>query len=137
MYIYRCSSCRACKFGVNTTQVLAPFRSTPFVINQRLTCRTDHVVYVLTCHCGLRYVGSTKLQAHVRILQHLRAIVNSDPTYPVASHFKEVHNNNLNHLKYFVMDSVPLRQLEFKYILLLNSKAPSGLNLSEDLHHFL
>lgn len=145
---FKCSSCRACKFGINTTQVMTPFRSTPFFINQRLTCRSDHVVYVLTCDCGLRYVGSTKLQAHVRILQHLQAIVNSDPSYPVARHFKEVHKNNLNHIKYFVMDSVPpprrggnrektLRQLESKYILFLNSKAPFGLNLSEDLHNFL
>lgn len=143
---FKCSSCRACKFGINTTRVPTQFRSSRIVINQRLSCRTDHAVYVLSCDCGLRYVGSTKLQVHMRILQHRRAIVNSDPTYPVARHFKEAHNN-LNHLRYFI-DCVPplrrggnrekiLRQLESRYILLLNSKAPTGLNLSEDLHHFL
>lgn len=52
-------------------------------------------------------MGSTKLQVFNRILQHLRAVVNSDSGYPVARHFKLVHKNNLNELSYFVIDSVP------------------------------
>lgn len=77
----------------------------------------------------------------MRILQHLRARVNNDHTYPVARHFKEVHNNNLQHLTYFVIDNVPtsrrgcnceklLRQLESQYILELNSKTPGGLYIA-------
>lgn len=88
----------------------------------------EFAVYVLTWACGLQYVGSTKLHLHVRILQHLRTIVSSDPTYPVARHFTSLYNNDLSCLKYFVIGAVPplrrggnrekmLRWLESKFIL--------------------
>lgn len=145
---FKCNTCRACKFGRNQFEYTTPFDDIPIKIKGHHTCRTDHAVYILKCSCDLIYVESTKLQVYARILQHLRAIVNSDSNYPVARHFKAVHSNDLKDLYYFVIDAVPkqirggnrerqLRQLESRYIVKLDSKMPNGLNTGDDLHNFL
>lgn len=140
---FKCNSCRACECGINKTTYITPFTENPIKIKKNLTCRTEYVVYVLGCPCGLQYVGSTKLQAHKRILQHMRAISNNDHAYPMARHFKESHNNNLRKLTYFLIDAIPqskrggdqeskLRRLETKYIIELDTRIPNGHNSSED-----
>lgn len=145
---FKCSTCRACKFGVNTSHYTTAFATNKIELRSHFNCRTEYAVYLLQCTCRLRYIGSTKLPDYVRILQHLRAIVNSDPAYPVARHFKVEHANNLNCLQYYVIDSVPpnkrggnrekqLRRLESKYIIELDTKYPNGLNTGEDMHNFL
>lgn len=145
---FKCNTCRACKFGVNTHQYTEAFGLVPVKLSGMFTCKTELAVHVLKCSCQLQYVGSTKLPVFNRILQHLRAIVNSDPNYLVARHFKLVHKNNLSNFSYFVIDAVPrslrggnrekrLRQLETEYILKLDTKMPKGLNTGEDLHNFL
>lgn len=103
----KCNTCRACKFGINTSQISTVYGPSIYKITARYSCRTEYAVYVLRCACRLVYVGSTKLQVHMRIPQHLRAIVNSDTAYPVARHFKAVHHNLLNYLEYFVVAAIP------------------------------
>lgn len=103
----KCLSCRACRFGINTTHYFTPFCPDPIAIRGCNDCKTEFEVYVLTCTCNLRYVGSTRLQVHVRTVQHLRAVVNNDSSYPVARHFKQKHNNNLQCLTYYVIAAIP------------------------------
>lgn len=144
----KCSSCRACKFGTNKTHYTTPFSNMQVPIKGSFTCKAEFAVYVLTCTCGLHYIGSTKFQVHVRILQHLRAILHTDHSYPVARHFKTAHNSNINCLSYYVISAIPksrrggnreraLRQLETRMILEFNCKMPNGLNNTEDMHNFL
>lgn len=99
--------CKACLHAINKNTYKTPFCDREYKIIKLLTCRTEFAVYVLLCPCGLQYVGSTVLQVHKLILQHLRTITNQDNTYPVAHHFKEKHNSNSTELKYFVLDTVP------------------------------
>ncbi|XP_078539298.1 uncharacterized protein LOC144824087 [Lissotriton helveticus] len=140
----KCSKCKACTHGINTTRVHIPFRNKPYLLREAFTCKTDFAIYVLVCSCGKRYVGSTIHPAHVRILQHLRAIANHDPAYSVARHIHKAHNGNANNIQYFVIDNIPrnirggnrllaLRRLESRYIILLISKVPFGLNADEAL----
>lgn len=144
----KCSTCKACKHGISKTMYRTAFNTTPTKIDKLITCKTEIAIYILECSCGLQYVGSTKLQVHKRILQHLRAITNSDTTYPVARHFNEKHGNDISHLKYYAIDAIPplsrggnrealLRKLETRYILEFDCKSPHGLNTTEDLYTWL
>lgn len=145
---YKCASCKACQFGVNTKTYQTAFSSKIHTISKYLSCKTEFAVYALICSCNFTYIGSTKLPVHKRILQHTRGIVNKDPNYPVARHFKEYHQSSLKYFKYYVLDTVPfnkrggnrearLRRLETRYILELDTKQPRGLNTSEDLYTYL
>ncbi|KAJ1191724.1 hypothetical protein NDU88_001040 [Pleurodeles waltl] len=61
--------------------------------------RTERKTY----NVGMR---STKLQVDKRILQHLRAIVNKDESYPVARHVHEFHGGRIEDIKYSVTDGI-------------------------------
>ncbi|KAJ1134172.1 hypothetical protein NDU88_000632 [Pleurodeles waltl] len=56
--------------------------------------------------CPKLYVGSTKLQEHEIILQHLRAISNRGDTYLVAGHLHDVHGGRVEELCYSVIDGI-------------------------------
>lgn len=88
---YKCKTCKSCLHGINTKTYMDPFSQRQREITKLLTCKTEYAVYILLCPCGLKYVGSTKLAVHKRILQHLRAIENQDNAYPVARHFRDLH----------------------------------------------
>ena len=141
---YPCKSCKACKNSVQIQKYKNNRNGQVSVINKFLSCSSDYVVYVLICPCQLWYVGSTKHQARRRILEHRRAITNNDAQYPVARHFALHHNSDSAQLKYFILDRVEplsrggdrlltLRQLESKYIIGLNTKAPTGINIDEEI----
>ncbi|XP_069461787.1 uncharacterized protein [Ambystoma mexicanum] len=143
-----CAKCKACKFGRNIKNYLHPVLQRYVPIKSRITCGTEYVVYVLTCSCDKWYVGSTIGKLKLRILQHIRAIKNVDPTYPMALHFQEKHGGRLEGFEYFGIYTVPktarggnrelsLRQSETRYILDLETKKPKGHNLDEELHTFL
>lgn len=145
----KCTKCKACTFGVNTSSYTSSFARNQHVkIRGQYSCKTDFAVYVLQCPWCLRYVGSTILPVHKSVLQHLRALKNGDRSYPVARHFDRHHGKDVRGLSYFVIDAVPpsarggdrekkLRKLESSYIIKLNSKTPEGLNMEEDLHTHL
>ena len=141
---YPCKSCKACKTSEPVREYINKLSGKTSTINKFLTCTSDHVVYALICPCLLWYVGSTKHPAKHRVLEHRRAITNNDAQYPVARHFALLHNSDPAQLKYFILDRVErmprggdrllaLRKLESKYIIGLNTKAPAGLNIDEEL----
>ena len=103
-----------------------------------------YVVYCFQCPCDLIYIGTTIKKALCRVLEHMRAIAKQDVTYPVARHFSAAHNSDRNLLRFYCIDRVPpnvrggdrtrkLRQLELCYIIRLQTKAPGGLNMDEEL----
>ena len=83
---FPCNKCKACR-GCNKVQ---QYKNTLLGTMQQIevfaTCTTEYVVYVLSCPCELRYIGSTKLPVKKRILEHKRAINNFDTQYPVAGY---------------------------------------------------
>ena len=141
---FPCMSCKACKFSRKRTSVEVPGQSKPMLFNKMMNCNTDFVVYCLECPCGKKYVGSTIKKAKCRVLEHMRAIAKNDQTYPVARHYFEFHRGNRDLVSFFCLDRVDvnprggdrvrlLRQMESRFILLLNSKTPEGLNVEEEL----
>ena len=141
---FPCMACKACKFSKKRTSVEVLGQSKPMSINKMMNCNTDFVVYCLECPCGMKYVGSTIKKAKCRILEHMRAIAKNDQAYPVARHYFEFHRGNRDLVSFFCIDRVEanprggdrvrlLRQMESRYILLLNTKIPEGLNAEEEL----
>ena len=140
---YVCGNCKACKTSRNRSEVISTMGQ-KLTIDKYLTCVSDYCVYVLTCPCGLMYVGSTIFATKKRVLEHRRAIVHRDFTYPVARHFAGSHNGDPDGLSFCAIDRVPplrrggdrekrLRILESKHILRLGTKSPYGLNRDEEL----
>lgn len=139
-----CTKCKACKIGRNT-QVITDFMGKPFNIMERITCETSYVVYVIECHCGLRYIGSTICPLKKRILEHLRAIHNNDTKYAILKHLKIHHEKSWKDIRYFGLITAPknerggdrpmkLRRLKSKMRIRFKTKTPFGLNADEELY---
>ena len=103
---YVCGNCKACKTSRNRSEVRSTMGQ-KLTISKYLTCLTDFCVYVLICPCGLMYVGSTIFATKKRVLEHRRAIIHNDSTYPVARHFAANHNCNPDGLSFAAIDRVP------------------------------
>lgn len=140
----RCTKCKACKIGKNTKEI-KDFKNKPFIIKEKITCETTYVVYIIECHSGKRYIGSTICPLKKRILEHLRAIQNDDTNYAIVKHLKTHHEKSWKDIRYFGLITVPnnerggdrtlkLRRLESKMIIKFKTKHPAGLNAEEDLH---
>lgn len=119
-----------------------------WIIKQRITCRSQFVIYIVQCPCSLRYVGSTTCELKKRILEHVRATVNTDRTNAIAKHMKKLHEGNWKSLTFFAVEQVEqqswggdrekiLRQKEFRHILNFQTLNPKGLNQDEELHYHL
>lgn len=70
----KCQKGKTCQHGVNKKEIQLPLLNRPWKIPRFFNCKSDHVIYILQCTCPKLYVGSTIHMAHVRILQHLRAV---------------------------------------------------------------
>lgn len=57
------------------------------VLKQFSNCKRKMCVYLLTCRCGLRYVGSTRHQLKVCIQEHVSRIRNTVLEVPLVQHF--------------------------------------------------
>ncbi|KAJ0039329.1 hypothetical protein NL108_018573 [Boleophthalmus pectinirostris] len=57
-----------------------------------ITCNTSFV-YLITCLCGLAYVGCTSRPLRIRISEHSSNIRWGDERNPVTAHFKKVGHN--------------------------------------------
>ena len=141
---FPCMNCKACRYSKKRAKYKVPEKKECAVIKKLMNCNTDYVVYCLECPCGKQYIGSTIKKARFRILEHMRAIANKDRTYPVARHYETSHNSNRDLVSYYCLDRVELnprqgdrtlllRQLESRYIILLRTKMPRGLNIGEEL----
>lgn len=58
-------------------------------IREMISCNTKSVIYLLTCACGMAYVGK---QTNRQIAEHERLIRYKKGIYPVAEHFMEMNH---------------------------------------------
>lgn len=77
-----------------------------WIIKQRITCRSQFVIYIVECPCSLRYVGSTTCELKKRILEHVRATVNTDRTNAIAKHMEKLHEGNWKSLTFLAVEQV-------------------------------
>lgn len=118
------------------------------MIKQFMTCNTTHVVYALTCPCGLLYIGRTKRLLRIRVAEHIHNIRIGFKDHNLSLHFKIYHNQNPAGLKFWGIDHIKpswrgtnlvreLSKKETEWIYLTDSLAPRGLNVDLDLNCFI
>lgn len=146
--MFQCGRCHICKF-VDRTDMFANSDGTKqFNIHHFINCRSMRVIYMLTCPCGLIYVGKTKRQLRVRVGEHVQSILNKDDDRPLSLHFLEKHDGDPSGLKckgIYKLNLPPRRgdfdkmlyQKEKMWIFMLKSMQPGGLNNECNLSVFL
>lgn len=135
---YRCGGCAQCNNTFKTRTFRHPHNNKSFPIKSVITCASTHVVYTLTCPCGLVYVGKTTRQLKQRVSEHKSTIRRNDRNYPVAVHFNDC-KHDISQLRYCGIEQVAaprrggnhdllLKRREAYWIFTLQTLAPKGLN---------
>lgn len=92
---YKCNKCALCYINAIKTRKTVQFTSRGtnqvFPIKYFITCSTSCVVYLLTCPCGLDYVGRTVRPLQVRLNKHIGNIRRGFKGHPFSRHYLEVH----------------------------------------------
>ena len=87
--------CKICKEGHFTSIIHSPnFPDRGFSIPEPTSCRAQNVVYVISCPCGLQYVGKTG-QPRPRWANHKSHVRNSHRTCNLASHCMNIHKDTM------------------------------------------
>ncbi len=124
-----------------------PTTNKTYKVRGRITCLSTCVVYLLSCPCGLHYVGKTKRHLKTRIFEHKSAIRRKDEKSSVARHFNAVGHdaNTLRFMGLEIVNRSPrggdrenrLLQREAWYIFSLDTCIPKGMNEELSLSCFL
>ena len=108
--------------------------TTFFKISQHFSPRSSNCVYVIFCSkCGIQYVGETSNSLSTRMVQHRYNIRNKRETNtPLVKHFL-IHGLESVRMAGLQRNStwttVERKKFERKWIYLLNTKEPFGLNI--------
>lgn len=144
---FPCKSCTSCSHYLKIQTFTHPHTNKTYKIKQLITCRSTHVVYILTCPCPLLYVGKTTRALRTRILEHRSAVRRSDEVSPVARHFQEA-GHSVADLKFWGVERIlpkrrggdldrTLLQRECFWIHELGCLSPKGMNEDFNLACFL
>ncbi len=74
--------------AVNQQFMVVPSSAVSTMRNTRLSevsCKTENLIYLLTCECKLQYVGQTKTAFNLRINNH-RSFYNNKRNCPLTRH---------------------------------------------------
>ncbi|MEE6523917.1 hypothetical protein FKM82_023041 [Ascaphus truei] len=141
--------CTACNFRSKVTNNFTSYTTKKvYNIKQHLNCRTNFVIYLIECSCGLQYVGKTIRPLKIRILEHIGNIRRKLTTHSVSNHFLLKHNSDPIGLTFKAIEQVmphwrggnrhsALIKRESFWMFELNTMSPSGLNLEFDIKPFL
>ncbi|KAJ8356539.1 hypothetical protein SKAU_G00193330 [Synaphobranchus kaupii] len=144
---FPCRHCTSCHNHKKANSFVSQMTKKEYKIKRFITCRSTNVVYLLTCPCGLQYVGKTNRQLRVRINEHRSSIRRGDPKSPVARHFQEAEHP-VTTLRFCGIDKInpsrrhtdiefKLLQCESRWIFMLKTEHPAGLNETLNLTCFL
>uniref|UniRef100_A0A8C5P7I8 Reverse transcriptase domain-containing protein n=1 Tax=Leptobrachium leishanense TaxID=445787 RepID=A0A8C5P7I8_9ANUR len=136
---FKCGKCKGCKYIQKDSKEFTNFdNSERFMVKDFSNCNTSGIVYLLTCSCGVKYIGKTFRPLKLRILEHVRSVRYPRDT-PISRHLRLKHQNNAEGLRFMVVEQVrigprggnfdkKLRQREAYWIYKLGTKNPGGLN---------
>lgn len=144
----KCICCKTARISNRGMKSITNYENETFEIREFITCNSSYVVYLMWCPCGLFYVGRTKRLLRVRISEHMSNIRNGFKYHSVSLHFKEKHDQDPSLLQFCGIDIVyptwrgsnrvrDLSQRETRWIFLLKSLFPRGLNIELDLNCFI
>jgi len=133
--------CRVCDFLVEGTGFKSRVTGRDFIINFRLNCNSDHVVYLLSCaKCEMQYIGSTINKFRTRFNNHKSRLnahrgLSADSKAKddiVYKHFNQSDHNGLDEVRIQLIDKCSgeqqLREREAQWAYRLRSIYPQGLN---------
>lgn len=139
---YKCAGCLTCS-GISQGTFFTHLRTgRKFTIRHRLSCQSDHVVYIAWCSCGLHYVGKASTTYRERMNNHRStiraALTTGKADQPVEKHWLKF-GHSLPQFIHMLIDHVPaprrggnrdllLLQKESMWIYKLDVVAPRGLN---------
>lgn len=118
------------------------------IIKEFICCNTEGPVYMLEYSCGLQYVGRTRRPLRIRIKEHVQTIIKGFEKHNVSKHFLLHHNKDPTQLKFWGIEPNTkhwrgghkvrtLSQLKSKWIFILDTFVPWGLNVEFEINSFL
>ncbi len=143
---FPCRACTACRDSCKCTNTFSSHvTGKKYDIRQLSTCSSSNVVYLISCPCGLQYVGKTTRQIRTRIIEHKSAIRRIDEKSPIARHFRDA-NHPISSLTFVLSSGSKLHaggmerlllQAECRWIFHLQTLHPKGLNEEMLLNCFI
>uniref|UniRef100_A0A8C5PUJ4 Reverse transcriptase domain-containing protein n=1 Tax=Leptobrachium leishanense TaxID=445787 RepID=A0A8C5PUJ4_9ANUR len=147
---HQCGNCLNCRNTKSKKQITSVIERNgkPTKLKGIMTCFSKNVIYVLTCPCGLKYVGRTTRPLNIRIQEHIRNIKKGFDKHSVSLQFKLKHGQNPEGLQFMAVQKLEpfwrggsletrLGKEEMRWIFLMNTLQPHGLNADFELCHFL
>ena len=122
--------CATCPLMENTTEITG-INGKTYKIHGSFNCQSHHIVYCITCTiCNQQYIRESSQTLNKRIRGHVSTI-NTRKDTPVAHHFnKQLHSTQT--MKVTALDRATDKnerlRLEESWILLLQTRFPSGIN---------
>lgn len=149
---YPCIKCAVCQTNSFKNRKYASFQSNStsktYDVRSFLTCTSKNVVYIITCPCGLQYVGRTTCTFQVRMNEHIANIKKGFPKHSLSKHFDQCHDRNPVGTSFMAIDQFnpswrgshvkrEISKLETKWIYWLHSYRRCGLNIEWDVNAFI
>ena len=102
---FACGSCSVCHLTKRTEQVKLSDDFT-WTMKTLTNCNSERVIYLVTCPCGLQYVGMTTRKVKIRISEHRSNMRCKRVTTKMLTHFTE-QRHGPNDFKWIVLEQLP------------------------------
>lgn len=73
---HKCGQCSVCFLNLETKTVVFAALGYTHELHHFSNCKTKMFIYLLTCKCTLRYIGSTRHQLRICLQEHRSLIKN-------------------------------------------------------------
>lgn len=144
---FPCGHCSACTFFDTRSEVTLP-RGVHWQSKHHVTCQTEGLIYLLTFPSGAYYVGKTKRQLSIRILEHVHAAQTGFFKSIIGRHVTLDHDYSFEGLSFLPLAIMTksarggdwdkqLLQVETKWIFKLQAHTSPSLNDSISYAPFL
>ena len=138
--ICKTKNCRYCAILDTSGGIISKTTGKEYNCKKNVSCKSSNLIYCITCvHCGMQYVGQTKLRLMDRFGHHFTSIQRNDGKNDVCKHFNQPGHSGIQDLKLYILDFIhaapnsdfgkALRdEIEFHWIQRLRSQLPHGIN---------
>jgi hypothetical protein len=135
--------CRYCPKLNKTGSITSPVTHRRYSCMKNISCRSSNLVYCIMCkRCNKQYVGQTYLRLKDRFVHHYYSIDKQDQSKPVGKHFSQRSHAGIDDVEIYILEFIkkpPTSEVgghardrvEKRWIHLLRSPAPLGLNLDD------
>ena len=81
------SNCKCCKSAIPGNSFQSTVTKEQFKIFSEVNCKSKNLIYLLTCQCGIQYVGQTITPFNIRLNNH-RSFNKTKKNCPVNRHLE-------------------------------------------------